>query len=156
MARYLEFLEDKACLRVDQTDAKAYRQRVEREHLNVLKLVPPRYKITLKPTFFNHSDPDRIGQVLSDSCTDFLIFARPKKVMFSAAVKIFPYGSQVNSVRILLIKYHEEAGGEDDEDEPMPNEGEMTQTTMGEGDSETAGKVNPTGKKLEPQDVPPK
>jgi hypothetical protein len=57
------------------------------------------------PLFFNHVDAERIGTVIKDSCRNFLILDTPKKVKFSIAVKIFPYNSGVNSVRIVLVKF---------------------------------------------------
>ena len=30
----------------------------------------------------------------------------PKKVMFSIGVKVFPYNSEINSIRMVLVKLH--------------------------------------------------
>ena len=40
----------------------------ERKELNkeLLKLVPEKYKITILPTFFNYTDPERIRTIISD------------------------------------------------------------------------------------------
>ena len=56
------------------------------------------------PAFFNHIDAERIGTVIRDTSQKFLLDT-PKKVKFSVAVKIFPYNSEVNSVRIVLVKF---------------------------------------------------
>jgi len=80
-----------------------------------MKLVPVNYKISMLPAFFNHLDGERIGTVIRDASHEFLE-DKEKKVMFSVAVKIFPYGSEVNSVRVIIVKYTETfdaAGGED-------------------------------------------
>ena len=74
-------------------------------HKELMKLVPENFKISLLPAFFNHIDGDRIGTVIRDTSNDFLINT-PKKVMFSIAVKVFAYNSEVNSVRIVLVKLH--------------------------------------------------
>lgn len=70
-----------------------------------MKLVPENFKISLLPAFFNHTDGERIGTVIRDTAADFLENT-PKKVMFSVGVKVFPYNSEVNSVRIVLVKLH--------------------------------------------------
>ena len=58
------------------------------------------------PLFFNHIDAERIGTVIKDSCRNFLIDT-PKKVKLSIAVKLFPYNSGVNSVRIVIVKFQQ-------------------------------------------------
>ena len=68
-----------------------------------MKLVPQDYNITILPAFFNHTDGERIGTIVRDTSTEFLLNTK-KKVMFSIAVKVFPYNSNVNSVRVLLVK----------------------------------------------------
>ena len=55
------------------------------------------------PAFFNHTDADRIGTVIRDTAQEFLIDT-PKKVMFSIGVKVFSYNSEVNSIRLVLVK----------------------------------------------------
>jgi len=44
------------------------------------------------PAFFNHTDPERIGNVIRDSSRTFLL-ETPKKVKFAVAVKLYPYNS---------------------------------------------------------------
>jgi hypothetical protein len=79
-----------------------------------MKLVPDNFEISMLPAFFNHTDGDRIGTVIKDTGVNFLVDT-PKKVMFSIGVKLFPYGSGVNSVRIVIIKLHALEGFEDQE-----------------------------------------
>ena len=67
-------------------------------------MVPENFKISMLPAFFNHTDAERIGTVIRDSSSKFLI-ETGKKVKFSVGVKIFPYNSNVNSVRIVLVKF---------------------------------------------------
>jgi len=78
-----------------------------------MKLVPENFKLALLPAFFNHIDGDRIGTVIKDTSAAFLENT-PKKVMFSVGVKVFPYNSEVNSVRIVLVKLHALDGVADD------------------------------------------
>ena len=56
------------------------------------------------PAFFNHIDAERIGTVIRDTSQKFLLDTS-KKVKFGVAVKIYPYNSEVNSVRIVLVKF---------------------------------------------------
>ena len=88
------------CLRLP--DPQGERKKVEKE---LMKLVPEQFKIAMLPAFFNHIDGERIGTVIRDTTTEFLIDT-PKKVLFSIGVKIFPYNSEVNSVRVVLVKLH--------------------------------------------------
>lgn len=67
--------------------------------------MPEHFKISMLPCFFNHIDGERIGTVIRDTTTEFLIDT-PKKVLFSICVKIFPYNSEINSVRVVLVKLH--------------------------------------------------
>ena len=68
-----------------------------------MKLVPTDYNVTILPAFFNHTDPERIGTIIRDTSVEFLLNSK-KRVMFSIAVKVFAYNSNVNSVRCLLMK----------------------------------------------------
>ena len=77
-----------------------------------MKLVPEDFEISMLPAFFNHTDGDRIGTVIKDVSLDFLT-QTPKKVIFMTGVKIFPYGSGINSVRVVIFKLHEMEGFED-------------------------------------------
>ena len=107
--KYLDYLEDLECLRLAKPNsAKAL------VYEEMMKLVPENYKISLLPAFFNHTDGDRIGTVIRDTSHEFLV-ETPKKVMFSIGVKIFPYASEINSVRVVLVKFHELAGAETSE-----------------------------------------
>lgn len=83
--------------------------------------MPENFKISMLPAFFNHIDAERIGTVVRDTSQKFLLDT-PKKVKFSVAVKVFPYNSNVNSVRLVLVKFSpippgaadEEMEGDDD------------------------------------------
>lgn len=99
LKKYLDFLEDCECLRLAKP-AKT-RLNVKKE---IMKLVPENFRISIMPIFFNHTDAERIGTVIKDSSRNFLIDT-PKKVKFSIAIKIFPYNSGVNSVRIVIVKF---------------------------------------------------
>lgn len=109
VGKYLDYLEDLECHRLAKPGSA---KRLVYEEL--MKLVPENYKISLLPAFFNHTDGDRIGTVIRDTSLEFLIDT-PKKVMFSIGVKIFPYASEINSVRVVLVKYQELAGAETNE-----------------------------------------
>lgn len=87
-----------------------------------MKLVPEKFKISLLPAFFNHIDGDRIGTVIKDTSAQFLENT-PKKVMFSVGVKVFPYNSTVNSVRIVLVKLHALDGVADDDEDGGTSKG---------------------------------
>lgn len=84
-----------------------------------MKLVPESFEISMLPAFFNHTDGDRIGTIIKDTSIDF-ITKTPKKVIWSIGVKVFPYGSGINSVRIVIIKLHE-MENIDDHDNGSPN-----------------------------------
>ena len=100
MRKYIDYLEDTECLRILKPETAL--KNVNKE---VRKLVPESYKISMLPAFFNHTDGERLGTVIRDTSSKFLVDT-PKKVMFSIAVKIFPYNSGVNSVRVVLVKLH--------------------------------------------------
>ena len=72
----------------------------------LMKLTPANYKITMLPAFFNHTDGERIATVIRDTSSEFLVDT-PKKVLFSIGVKLFPYAMEINSVRIVLVKFFE-------------------------------------------------
>jgi hypothetical protein len=74
--------------------------------LELMKLVPEEFEISMLPAFFNHTDGDRIGTVIKDVSLEFLT-KTPKKVMFMTGVKVFPYGSGINSVRVVIFKLSE-------------------------------------------------
>lgn len=99
--KYLEYLEDKSCLRIGSKKDDNW-QTVEKK---ILKLVPENFKISLFPSFFNTTDGDRIGTVLKDNIQDFLI-CKQKKVMFSIGVRVFNYPHRINSVRVVILKMH--------------------------------------------------
>jgi hypothetical protein len=111
MAKYMDYLEDKACWRLP--NPKKTKISVDKE---LMKLVPEQFKISMLPAFFNHIDSERIGTVIRDTSGDFLIDT-PKKVLFSIAVKIYPYNSEINSVRVVLVKLHPFEGAVNNEDE---------------------------------------
>ena len=113
LRKYLDFLEDMECLRILKPNSA--KNTVNKE---LMKLVPENFKISLLPAFFNHIDGERIGTVIRDTSQQFLVDT-PKKVMFSVAVKVFAYNSDVNSVRIVLVKLHEFEGAVED---PMDDE----------------------------------
>jgi hypothetical protein len=75
----------------------------------VMKLVPANYNIAILPAFFNHTDGERIRTIIRDTSNEFLIQTK-KQVMFTIAVKVFPYNSNVNSVRVVLVKQEENDG----------------------------------------------
>lgn len=104
MKKYIEYLEDIECHRIPlpKVGGKPTPQKIL-VNKEVMKLVPADYNISILPAFFNHTDGERIGTIIRDTSGDFLINTK-KKVMFSIAVKVFPYSSNVNSVRVLLIK----------------------------------------------------
>jgi len=111
MRQYLDYLEDMECLRVSKPNtAKA---NVNKE---IMKLVPENYKISMLPTFFNNIDSERIGTVIRDTTSEFLIDT-PKKVMFSIAVKVYAYPHGVCSVRVVLLKLHQFEGAMANDDE---------------------------------------
>ena len=118
--QYLDFMEDRECHRFEsEADVKKERIRVNKE---LIKLVPENFKISMLPAFFNHVDAERIGTVIRDTSQKFLLDT-PKKVKFSVAVKVFPYNSNVNSVRLVLVKFSpipvgaaEEEQGDDADD----------------------------------------
>ena len=111
MKKYIEYLEDIETHRIPLPKGK--RMTAEKIAVNkeVMKLVPANYDISILPAFFNHTDAERIGTIIKDTASDFLINTK-KKVMFSIAVKVFPYSSNVNSVRVLLIKMAGNDGNE--------------------------------------------
>ena len=80
------------------------------------------------PAFFNHTDGDRIGTVIKDTGRQFLM-STPKKVMFSIGVKLYPYGSEINSVRIVVIKLHALEGFDDHGEGGSPNKSKKGSST---------------------------
>ena len=100
LKKHLDFLEDEECLRIQ--NHKKQKKEIEKE---LMKLVPFNHKIDMLPAFFNHTDGERIGTVIRDTCQEFII-QTDKRVLFSVAVKIFPYGSEINSVRIVLARFY--------------------------------------------------
>ena len=86
MRKYIDYLEDSECLRITKSK-KNDESNVVRD---ILKLVPENYKISLLPSFFNNIDGERIGTVIRDTTSDFLLNTK-KKVMFSIAIKLFNY-----------------------------------------------------------------
>ena len=110
MKQYIEYLEDVECHRIQLPKGKG-RLTPQKVAVNkeVMKLVPADYNISILPAFFNHTDGERIGTIIRDTASEFLINTK-KKVMFSIAVKVFPYSSNVNSVRVLLIKMESNDG----------------------------------------------
>ena len=109
LKQYLDYIEDNECLRLD--DPKKEKAIVWKE---LMKLVPVNYKITMLPAFFNHTDGERIATVIRDTSQEFLVDT-PKKVLFSIGVKIFPYASEINSIRIVLVKFFELPEGATDD-----------------------------------------
>ena len=59
----MEFLEDMECCRILKPNIA--RVNVNKE---LMKLVPENYKISMLPAFFNHTDGERIGTVIRDTC----------------------------------------------------------------------------------------
>ena len=129
--QYLDFMEDRECCRfATPLDEKKERIRVNKE---LIKLVPENFKISMLPAFFNHIDADRIGTVVRDTSQKFLLDT-PKKVKFSVAVKIFPYNSNVNSVRLVLVKFSPiPVGAADDEQENDDEASGMTRSKKSGG-----------------------
>jgi len=138
-------------------------------HKEIMKLVPVSYKISMLPAFFNHLDGERIGSVIRDSSYEFLADLK-KKIMFSIAVKIFPYGSEVNSVRIIIVKFSEEIiVGEDGEDDGTGSRKTRTKSRKSGSSAKSrsrskANSSNRAGSKAaskaasksgDPQDAPP-
>ena len=111
-------MEDRECCRFRRPeDERKQKKEVNKE---LIKLVPESFKISILPAFFNHTDADRIGMVVKDNSQRFLE-EPPKKVKFSVAVKIFPYNSNVSSVRLVIAKMMpcvvDEVDGEQGEDD---------------------------------------
>ena len=140
--KYIDYMEDVDCLRTKAKSQSALTM-VKKE---LMKLVPEGYKISMLPSFFNNSDPERIGTVIRDTCTQFIIDT-PKKVMFSIGVKVFTYNHSINSVRVVLVKLHQFEGAanvEADEEEKNDDGASKAKSQKGSKDEK------------EPQDVPPK
>lgn len=155
LRKYLDFLEDEECSRMAKpksTQLVVYKE--------MMKLVPENFKIALLPAFFNHTDGDRIGTVIRDTAHNFLADT-PKKVMFSIGVKIFPYASEINSVRVVLVKYHELPGGEATTDS-LSRSGSRRSRSRKSGSSKSRSgrsrskQASGSRKGDAPQDVPPK
>ena len=87
------------------------KKKIERE---IMKLVPPGFKINLLPCFFNHIDGERMCTVLRDAASEFILDT-PKKIMFTCAAKVYAYNSEINSVRCVLGYMHENEVGGDEE-----------------------------------------
>lgn len=100
LRKYLEFIEDEECLRMDDKAAEVIKRKIEK---NIKKIVPENFKISLFPSYFNTCDTERIGTILKDSLNDFLLNTT-KKVMFSIAIRVFNYNHNVNSIRIIIAK----------------------------------------------------
>jgi hypothetical protein len=149
MKKYMEFLEDMECCRILKPNLA--RVNVNKE---LMKLVPENYKISMLPAFFNHTDGERIGTVIRDTSNQFLVDT-PKKVLFSIAVKVFAYNSNVNSVRIVLVKFSKSSGIVDqggEEDEEVDNKSKSKKSKRSKSKkSRTSEKGTPA-----PQDEPPK
>lgn len=151
MRKYIDYLEDMECLRISKPEtAKA---NVTKE---IMKLVPENFKISMLPTFFNNTDAERIGTVIKDTTSDFLINT-PKKVMFSIALKVYPYNHSVCSVRVVLVKLHAFEGAavndiEEETEAEDPSQKDNKKDATKTKDPE-AGKEK---KELTPQDIPPK
>lgn len=120
LGMYLDYLENIDTLRIPRPKYRKDGTAIEDKYYKnikkeLMKLVPEQFKISLLPAFFNHTDGERIGTVIRDTATEFLE-QTPKKVMFSVGVKVFPYNSEVNSVRIVLVKLHALDGAVDEGD----------------------------------------
>lgn len=124
LRKYLDFLEDEDCMRYSKPQSA--KNLVKKE---MMKLVPENFQISLLPAFFNHTDSDRIGTVIRDAARDFLL-EQQKKVMFSIAAKVYPYASEINSIRIILVKYYEIGGGDTLEDGESRAGSKMSRSRM--------------------------
>lgn len=152
LKKYIDYLEDKECLRI--LDERKAKSNVDKE---VRKLTPVNYRVKMLPAFFNSIDSERIGTVIRDQSSTFLL-STGKKVLFSVAVKIYAYNSEVNSVRILLVKMEadptlEGEGVGDAEDGASTKRSKKSKSRSGKSKSRKSEKDGATG---EPQDAPPK
>lgn len=145
LKKYLDYVEDVECLRLD--NPKQEKITVFKE---LMKLTPPNYKITMLPAFFNHTDGERIATVIRDTSQDFLV-GTPKKVLFSIGVKIFPYASEINSIRIVLVKFFELPEGAA-EDGAAGSASKSKKSKSRSGKSKSGSQK---GDKEAPQDAPP-
>ena len=109
LGQYLDYLEDAACHRILKKG-----NALTAVNKEIMKLVPENYKISMLPAFFNHIDGERIGTVIRDTSSQFLLDTQ-KKVKFSVAVKIYAYNSSVNSVRVVLVKFQNFEGAHQDD-----------------------------------------
>lgn len=130
MRKYIDFLEDMECHRI--TKPNTAKANVNKE---IMKLVPENYKIAILPTFFNNTDAERIGTVVKDTTSDFVLDT-PKKVMFSISVKVFPYNHNVCSVRVILVKLHQFEGATGGEEEKEGDEPAKKDKSDGQSNKE--------------------
>lgn len=119
-----------------------------------MKLTPPNYKITILPAFFNHTDGERIATVIRDTSADFLV-KTPKQVLFSIGVKIFPYASEINSVRIVLVKFQKLPEGADEQEGGTGSKKAKSRSGRSKGSRKSA-RGSQKGATDKPQDEPPK
>ena len=119
----------------------------------IMKLVPVKIKISMLPAFFNHTDAERIGTVIKDTSSQFLIDTQ-KKVKFSVAVKIFAYNSGVNSVRVVLVKFQEFQGATDGGEGGDGASSKRSKSKKSKSQKSKSQKSQ-AGEK-DPQDAPPK
>ena len=80
----------------------------------LLKLIPPDYRIAVLPCFFNYTDAERIRTMIVDNASDFILnrsvakgskegaSSNSKKIMFAIGVKIYPFHNNICSVRIAI------------------------------------------------------
>lgn len=154
LGMYMDYLENIDTLRIprpkynkDGTPKEdKYYKDIKKE---LMKLVPEQFKISLLPAFFNHIDGERIGTVIRDTATEFLENT-PKKVMFSVGVKVFPYNSEVNSVRVVLVKLHALDGAVGDEDGKSSSSSKKSKRSK----SKKSDKGSQKGDKEEKKDTP--
>ena len=149
MRKYIDYMEDLECQRIPapKPGGRPTQQKIA-VNKEVMKLVPAEYNISILPAFFNHTDGERIRTIIRDTSNEFLVQTK-KKVMFSIAVKVYPYATNVNSVRVVLVKQE-------------PNDGVEV---GGKGGDKTSSKKSGSQRsksnksksdKGDPQDVPPK
>jgi len=113
LAKYLDYLEEKALNRIDES---VFKLKFEEWEDMIKTRLPKFYKMEAKTIFFNYFDLEGIRREINDDLEHFYK-SKTKNLMFATAAKIFPYLNQVVSVRIILAKFYripeEDIGKED-------------------------------------------
>jgi len=113
LAKYLDYLEERALNRIDEN---VFKLKLEEWEDMIKTRLPKFYKMEAKTVFFNYYDLEGIRREINDDLEKFYN-SKIKNLMFATSAKIYPYFNQIVSVRIIIAKFYripeEDIGKED-------------------------------------------